>query len=114
MLREPSVVCANVLRKSKLFLPEFSFLHKKLASHQADIQILDLFVIIEPTIPGLFCPPGSKVVGDGCQVCPVGTYNDAENTTSCNQCPTGTTTENNGTVNVWECGRYFLSRCGRC
>ena len=77
----------NFLHKSKFFLLEFSFLHKKLVSHQADIQILDLFVIIEPTIPGLFCPPGSKVVGDACQVCPVGTYNDAENTTSCNQCP---------------------------
>ena len=50
------------------------------------------------------------MVGDGCEECLVGTYNDAENTTSCNQCPTGTTTENNGTVNVWECGRYILSR----
>ena len=48
------------------------------------------------------------MVGDGCEECPIGTYNDAENSTSCSPCPSGSTTENNGTVNEWECSKCFV------
>ena len=109
MLREPSVVCASTLRKSKLFHPESSFLQTKLTSYHTDNWFLCMLSL---NLQFQVCsvPVDLKWLVDGCQVCPIGTYNDAENSTSCSQCPNGATTENNGTVYEWECGRYFLTR----
>eukprot|EP00794_Sanderia_malayensis_P013814 gene13814-15259_t len=64
-------------------------------------------------IPGAFicqdeCPKGTMRVGEACQNCPIGFYQDEPEKTMCKKCPNGTSTWQSRTANITGC----IDACG--
>ncbi|XP_048256923.1 uncharacterized protein LOC124140301 isoform X3 [Haliotis rufescens] len=55
------------------------------------------------------CQAGYKIVGNGCEACPVGYYQPEPYKSSCKMCPGNTSTRQNATVNVTQCEAHCPS-----